>query len=636
MAFKNERVGVATISLTDVFALADFSSPGFWTINNMQCRIYKTESESAVLGSIRVSLMRHRSLSDPRPVAIAVRVVEGCGNPWTETLSAPSVPSVTTNLTSSQTEFAVRVQILRDEESRCIENSSAACLMTDWISATSPELPPTWPLDSVLLIRGLDCSESEAAESRRRSKSGCDTLLDSLDEELAACIEESSPADIASLLASDPIYSSSAQRPTSRESSRRASVMPARVFQLQDHLQSLLSRGGIPASRHADVPLAHFDAPADTSMCITCDLSVYRYLRLTVLQRRRSTSISEVSAPERVCGELRIPIDSLWGDDSSVVYHRELVLDRWFRVLPTVDADEGADFGHLRLHLTFRYNVELLPRGWLEAVDSDSGASYFYNVEKGVSQWQEPAVIALSRPAVASARPRTKSDDVVGMHRWALAALQAAPQQIAKNTEPKSGTAAARNRSRSSTGSVSLAGVSDGLIKSEQTGEVVDEEDSARRQRIEQAISGGRGADNTLIVAKSRPPPPPPIIRLPPAAPTRTPRAPPPPPPCSEMTTPDANDPLLTAVVAVAVEHCDDAVDFQVLPQVTAFDDGSRTIEEESEEGEGECASDLDVLAPLADLLPASKRTAAIPTFENPLSISASNSAGLSAGKGLV
>lgn len=56
--------------------------------------------------------------------------------------------------------------------------------------------------------------------------------------------------------------------------------------------------------------------------------------------------------------------------------------------------------GHLRLHITLIFNDALLPKGWTEAIDTVSNASYFYNAMTGRAQWNEPLEIAALREGI--------------------------------------------------------------------------------------------------------------------------------------------------------------------------------------------------------------------------------------------
>lgn len=102
-------------------------------------------------------------------------------------------------------------------------------------------------------------------------------------------------------------------------------------------------------------------------------------------------------------GEVVVSFSDLFGDEDAVLAERSLRANKWFRVTPSRGMDgslQGA-LGHLRLDITLVFDRQLLPPGWQEATDADSGATYFYNTATGASSWDEPPEFAAMRAAAA-------------------------------------------------------------------------------------------------------------------------------------------------------------------------------------------------------------------------------------------
>lgn len=190
---------------------------------------------------------------------------------------------------------------------------------------------------------------------------------------------------------------------------QRATAVPALFSRLQQDLQELLS------SRRAQAPLAGASARATgstgthhgvdaTRTRLACNMSRVRSLEFTVFSRSGAASASSGV----LCGRVVVPLSSLWGDEDSVLSQHELYIERWFR-LASADAGDAdpqepsQSAGHLRLHIRLKCREQLLPPGWVEAFDCDSGTSYYFNTVTCTSQWDEPMAIFLSRTGKASA-----------------------------------------------------------------------------------------------------------------------------------------------------------------------------------------------------------------------------------------
>ena len=91
-------------------------------------------------------------------------------------------------------------------------------------------------------------------------------------------------------------------------------------------------------------------------------------------------------------GEVVLRLSSLFGDEDAVVCGNTLRVDKWFRVRPHKSMPPSLEghLGYVHLDIVMRFAEELLPAPWVEAVDCDSGDSYFYNAETQAAQWTLP------------------------------------------------------------------------------------------------------------------------------------------------------------------------------------------------------------------------------------------------------
>lgn len=120
-------------------------------------------------------------------------------------------------------------------------------------------------------------------------------------------------------------------------------------------------------------------------------------------------------------GEVSIPFSTLFGDEDAVISGDTMRVDKWFRVRPhkgmKLDDGQDADTAHLgmlHLDIVMRFDEELLAPGWVEAVDADSGAVYWYNSETGKAQWSHPNASSnnsLTKQASLSSISETEGGD---------------------------------------------------------------------------------------------------------------------------------------------------------------------------------------------------------------------------------
>ena len=98
-------------------------------------------------------------------------------------------------------------------------------------------------------------------------------------------------------------------------------------------------------------------------------------------------------------GQVTIPFSSLFGDEDAVVCGNTFRVDKWFRVKlsPGMDNKLEGKLGKIHVDIVARFDDDLLPSGWIEAVDSVSGESYWYNTKTKRAQWIPPADVLRSR-----------------------------------------------------------------------------------------------------------------------------------------------------------------------------------------------------------------------------------------------
>ena len=96
-------------------------------------------------------------------------------------------------------------------------------------------------------------------------------------------------------------------------------------------------------------------------------------------------------------GEVSVRLSSIWGDEDAVLYGNTLRLDRWMKVRPhkSMPAELDGKLGMLHVDIVMRFEESLLPRPWVEAVDSESGESYWYNAKTRRGYWKMPNAVAL-------------------------------------------------------------------------------------------------------------------------------------------------------------------------------------------------------------------------------------------------
>jgi len=95
-------------------------------------------------------------------------------------------------------------------------------------------------------------------------------------------------------------------------------------------------------------------------------------------------------------GEVHLKLASVWGDEDVVVFGNSLRLDAWapVRLHKGMPAELARKLGQLRFDLVLRFAVDLLPRPWVEAFDTDAGESYWYNAETKRAYWTMPPEVS--------------------------------------------------------------------------------------------------------------------------------------------------------------------------------------------------------------------------------------------------
>ena len=75
-------------------------------------------------------------------------------------------------------------------------------------------------------------------------------------------------------------------------------------------------------------------------------------------------------------------------DPKAMAKYEEEVNERRLAELRKRRADEAKYMGEDAV--VVGYSASALPEGWKSAVDPSSGATYYYNKETGVTQWEKP------------------------------------------------------------------------------------------------------------------------------------------------------------------------------------------------------------------------------------------------------
>jgi hypothetical protein len=112
-------------------------------------------------------------------------------------------------------------------------------------------------------------------------------------------------------------------------------------------------------------------------------------------------------------GEVPVRLTSIWGDEDAVLYGNTLRLDRWSKVRPhkSMSADLDGRLGILHFDIVLRFQESLLPRPWVEAVDSETGDSYWYNAKTRRGYWKMPKDVSRGISSKKSTKS-TKSSSI--------------------------------------------------------------------------------------------------------------------------------------------------------------------------------------------------------------------------------
>jgi len=108
-------------------------------------------------------------------------------------------------------------------------------------------------------------------------------------------------------------------------------------------------------------------------------------------------------------GVVRVRFSQLFGDEDAVISSRTIRVDKWWRVRPReghMSADTLGKLGWLHADITLHYgpSVNLMPEGWMEAVDDDTGMPYYCNTTTGESTWEEPDEVREQQDAMRQQR----------------------------------------------------------------------------------------------------------------------------------------------------------------------------------------------------------------------------------------
>jgi len=114
-------------------------------------------------------------------------------------------------------------------------------------------------------------------------------------------------------------------------------------------------------------------------------------------------------------GEVSVRLSSIWGDEDAVLYGNTLRLDRWMKVRPhkSMPADLEGKLGMLHVDIVMRFEESILPRPWVEAVDSESGESYWYNPKTRRGYWKMPYAVANGITSSSSKSLSTNAEEKV-------------------------------------------------------------------------------------------------------------------------------------------------------------------------------------------------------------------------------
>ena len=334
-------------------------------------------------GKVRLALLLHVPPPDPTPLSIAVRLVEARNLRMSDAVSGGSLDAY------------VRLMPLSRHGEHQLDAADAGRRAELRSSTKSGGANPVWNEQFVLwdlaaggeegVLAALASEASEMAAAAAAAGSG-GTGSAASNSAAAAMIDAiTDPRQWPPPLPTDVEATATRASDTKRGlgSLARASVSLAAGW------SAALRSGGAAASpiRSPSTSTTSSDGMGVGKSSVTLSLANTRNISFVF-----SGYTDAALKSDEDLGAVSLSISALFGDEDAVLTTHTLRVDKWFRITPhgSLGPVATGTLGHVRLDVTLLFAESLLPLGWMEAVDDETGVTYFHDRLTGRSTWEEP------------------------------------------------------------------------------------------------------------------------------------------------------------------------------------------------------------------------------------------------------